>query len=81
MRLAFWRRRKDHREEIIEELDRDIKGRPGIYIDGTEIPDRRRIPRPPPKSPGLRAEEPIEDPFAIPFVPRPPDGPADGDSQ
>ena len=71
MRLAFWRPRKDRPEEIVEELDRDIKGRPGIYIDGSVVPDRRRDRRPPPRSPGRRAVDPLDVPFPIPFLPRP----------
>ena len=71
VRLAFWRRPKPARDEILAELDRDIKGRPAIYIDGTVVPDRRRDRRPPPISPGRRAEDPLDDPFPVPFVPRP----------
>ena len=73
MRLAFWRRPKPAHDEILAELDRDIKGRPAIYIDGAEVPDRRRDRRPPPVSPGRRAEDPLDDPFPVPFVPRPVD--------
>jgi len=74
MKLAFWRRARPDREAMIAELDRDIKGRPPIYIDGSVVPDRRRDRRPPPVSPGRRAEDPIDDPFPVPFVPRPVEG-------
>ena len=79
MRWAFWRRRQERRDAITEELDRDIKGRPGIYINGSVVPDRRRDRRPRPVSPGRRAEDPLDDPFPVPFVP-PPDAPRDGSS-
>ena len=54
----------------MEELDRDIKGRPSLYIDGRVVPDRRRERRPPPASPGRRAEDPLDDTLPVPFVPR-----------
>jgi hypothetical protein len=74
MRLpGFMRRRPGARPDIRADLDRDVKGRPEIYIDGTVIPDRRGDRRPPPVSPGRRAEDPLDDPLPVPFVPRPPD--------
>lgn len=74
MRLPrFRRRRPGDRPDIRTELDRDLKGRPEIYIDGTVIPDRRGDRRPPPVSPGRRAEDPLDDPLPVPFVPRPAD--------
>ncbi|MEA2682892.1 MAG: hypothetical protein QOK05_1220 [Chloroflexota bacterium] len=71
MRLPAFLRRREHQPDIRVELDRDVKGKPGIYVDGVEIPDRRSERRPPPKSPGRRAEDPLDDPFPVPFVPRP----------
>ncbi|HEV1997791.1 MAG TPA: hypothetical protein VGR61_06635 [Candidatus Dormibacteraeota bacterium] len=69
--LPFRRRRKE--ADIAAELDRDVKGTTPIYIDGSVLPDRRSERRPPPKSPGMRAAEPLDDPFPVPFVP-PPEG-------
>ncbi|HEY8740283.1 MAG TPA: hypothetical protein VIN56_06800 [Candidatus Dormibacteraeota bacterium] len=80
MRLPGFLRRRRAAPDISAELDRDLKGRPEIYVDGTVIPDRRSQRRPPPVSPGGRAEEPLEDPFPVPFVPRPPDGHSDGEA-
>lgn len=71
MSLFSFLRRRDRQPDIAEELDRDIKGRPPIYISGSEVPDRRSQRRPPPKSPGRRAEDPLDDPLPVPFVPRP----------
>lgn len=71
MKLFGFRRRGGDRPDITGDLDRDIKGKPGIYVDGSEIPDRRSERRPPPKSPGRHAEDPLDDPFPVPFVPRP----------
>jgi hypothetical protein len=68
--FAFLRRRGPE-PDVAMELDRDIKGRPPIYVDGSEIPDRRSERRPPPKSPGRRAIDPLDDPLTVPFVPRP----------
>lgn len=74
--LRLLRRRRQPDNDISAELDRDIKGRTSIYIDGSVLPDRRKDRRPPPVSPGRRAEEPLDDPFPVPFVP-PPEGWAD----
>ena len=71
MRFQFWRRQRNPARDVLAELDRDIKGRPPIYIDGTVIPDRRSERRPRPESPGRRAEDPLDDPLPVPFVPRP----------
>ena len=71
--LGFLRRRPKDQEDLAAELDRDVKGRTSIYIDGAVLPDRRKDRRPPPKSPGRRAEDPLDDPFPVPFVP-PPEG-------
>lgn len=75
MRLAFWRPHRDRHQELLEELDRDVKGRPEIYVDGSVIPDRRRERRPPPVSPGRRAEDSFDDNLPVPFVPRPTEDP------
>ncbi|MGI8610204.1 MAG: hypothetical protein ACR2MY_13450 [Candidatus Dormibacteria bacterium] len=71
MKLPFRRRRV--KVDLAEVLDRDVKGTTPIYIDGTELPDRRKQRRPPPISPGMRAEDPLDDPYPVPFVP-PPEG-------
>ena len=49
--------------------------RPDVYVNGQQVPDRRREPRPTPRTPGLRHEEQVEDRGAVAFVPRRTDGP------
>lgn len=71
MSLFSFLRRRRPQPDIAEELDRDLKGRPPLYVGGSEIPDRRSLRRPPPESPGRRAEPPLDDPLPVPFVPRP----------
>lgn len=71
MKLPFRRKPQGGDDGIAAELDRDLKGRTPIYVDGTVIPDRRKERRPPPKSPGMHAEDPIDDPLPMPFVPPP----------
>jgi hypothetical protein len=71
VKFPFGHREPVQRADIAGDLDRDLEGRPKIYINGRVLPDRRSERRPPPASPGRRAEDPIDDPFPVPFVPRP----------
>jgi hypothetical protein len=72
VKLPFRRRPPSHPDPG-EELDKDLKGRTNMYIDGSVIPDRRKDRRPPPVSPGRRADDPIDDGLPVPFVPPPGD--------
>ena len=82
MRNRFSRRQADASSaaDLDAELDRDLKGRTEIYIDGRVLPARRAARRPPPASPGRRAEDPLDDAFPMPFVPRPDSEPGESES-